>query len=409
MAISVLVVDDDDDKRAEIAASILEAAGENAAITEVSSTAEAAQHLRKTYFDLLVLDIAVPRLNGEDPDMHGGLRLLDEITQRSGFNVPAHIVGITAYDEVLADASAHLGSELWTVIYYDRAATEWTEQLKRRIRHLLRAKVSAQAADDHEFDLCIVTALQAPELSAVLSLDWKWSRLERVGYATIYHRGEYMRSDGRLCSVVAAHSSGMGMSPAAALTMKMGLTFKPRLIAMPGICAGDSKQVQIGDVVAANPVWDYGSGKHVITADGEHFQPAPYPITLKTRVRGVVERLQQKSDLLVAIHDGFAGSKPNSTLNLRIGPFASGASVVANAKIINDIQQQQHRKLMAIDMEAYGVLSAATELPAQQPDFLIIKAVSDFANDKKNDDAQDYAAHVSARILAALCMNFDLV
>ena len=68
----------------------------------------------------------------------------------------------------------------------------------------------------------------------------------------------------------------------------------------------------------------------------------------------------------------------------------------------------QNRKLLAVDMEAYGVASAATELPEPQPDFLMLKGVSDFADEEKNDAYREYAAYMSVQVLARLCIEDGL-
>ena len=73
-----------------------------------------------------------------------------------------------------------------------------------------------------------------------------------------------------------------------------------------------------------------------------------------------------------------------------------------------DEVREQNRKLLAIDMEAYGLASSATELPAPQPDFLVLKGVSDFADEAKGDAYREYAAFMSARFLAFLCTDAGL-
>ena len=51
---------------------------------------------------------------------------------------------------------------------------------------------------------------------------------------------------------------------------------------------------------------------------------------------------------------------------------ASGAAVVADKSVFIQIKSQQHRKLLGIDMEAYGVMSSAVELPAPAPECFVL-------------------------------------
>jgi nucleoside phosphorylase len=63
---------------------------------------------------------------------------------------------------------------------------------------------------------------------------------------------------------------------------------------------------------------------------------------------------------------------------------------------------QQHRKLLGIEMESYGVLAAAEESPRPQPIAFAIKSVCDFADLEKSDSFQHYAAYTSAEVLRRL-------
>lgn len=56
----------------------------------------------------------------------------------------------------------------------------------------------------------------------------------------------------------------MGMPAAASLAMKMIMTFRPAFVGMVGVAAGVKGRTNFGDVIAADPTWDYGSGKHAV-------------------------------------------------------------------------------------------------------------------------------------------------
>ena len=84
-----------------------------------------------------------------------------------------------------------------------------------------------------------------------------------------------------------------------------------------------------------------------------------------------------------------------------MGPLASGASVLAAKKQTEPIKMQ-HRKVIAIDMEAYAIFAAAEEAPLPQPKAFVLKSICDFADDEKDDLYQSYAAYTSANALRAL-------
>ena len=53
-------------------------------------------------------------------------------------------------------------------------------------------------------------------------------------------------------------------------------------------------------------------------------------------------------------------------------------------------------------MEAYAVMLAGTLSSMPQTTAIVMKAVSDFGDDQKNDNYQQYASYTSARVLQLL-------
>jgi nucleoside phosphorylase len=72
--------------------------------------------------------------------------------------------------------------------------------------------------------------------------------------------------------------------------------------------------------------------------------------------------------------------------------------VVSSRTVINRIVRQ-HRKLVGVDMEAYGVLLASELAPGPRPQAFCVKSISDFGDRKKGDAYQKYAAYTSASFL----------
>lgn len=109
-------------------------------------------------------------------------------------------------------------------------------------------------------DIAIITALGYPELDAVLKLPYNWQRKRFSDDPTGYNFG-VKNTDGVKLNVVAASSMRKGMSSSSALAMKMVERFKPKVLVMLGICAGVQGKVNIGDVIIADPTWDWGVEK----------------------------------------------------------------------------------------------------------------------------------------------------
>jgi nucleoside phosphorylase len=402
----IVITDDDGAKRAEIIRIVREAGGESVDIREAASLVGARRLLRAEQVDLLVLDIALPERDGGLPQLNGGISLLREVVASNRFKMPAQVIGLTALDEVYEGAVAEFGGELWSVLRYNRASSEWAEQLATKVRHLLRVNAIENGASS-DVDLGIVVALKSPELDAVLELPWHWKKADSKGDPTVYHIGEFKRRDGTTGRAVVARTGQMGMPAATALGMKLSINFRPRLLAMVGICAGSKDDTAIGDLVVANPTWDYGSGKYSTKGGKPIFEPAPYPLALSSRIRGIVEPFEGETEALAGLRRSFKGTAARHVPRLHIGPFASGSAVVARAAMMQEVQLQ-HRKLLAIDMEAYGVAIAAAESLLPVPEFLILKGVSDFADEDKGDSQREYAAFMSAQLLALLSTSHGL-
>jgi nucleoside phosphorylase len=405
MSLIALVVEDDKEKAAEVKKGLI-AAGFDSVI--ISGDAVSAKlQLRETFFHLVVLDIALPLRAGGDPTPRGGLDLLKELLERALYKQPRHFIGLTAHQDIFERAASEFGAEQWSAILYDRSSSAWLEQLQIKARHIAASEAADRQNTSFLSDICVITALDEPELQAVLALQWGWKAITSATDATTYYAGE-TKFSGTQRKIVAARASAMGIAPAAVLATKMLLEFRPRCVVMCGICAGVRSAAGIGDLLVANPSWDYGSGKHLLQDERSVFEPAPDPHGLSTRVRGLAEQLKANSAHLHRLREQFRGQKPNSVLELHIGPVASGAAVLANDKLLNEIKSQQNRKLLGIDMEGYGVMTAAAEVPAPRPEAVIIKAVSDYADSSKNDHFRHYAAYVSAGALRLLVEEYGL-
>ena len=84
-------------------------------------------------------------------------------------------------------------------------------------------------------------------------------------------------------------------------------------------------------------------------------------------------------------------------MNAHVGPIATGAVVLEDPSVVEMIQSQ-HRETLGIEMEAYGVALAANLSSLTPPKSIIMKSVCDFADPKKNNEWQDYAAYTSAQL-----------
>lgn len=394
----VLIVEDQSAKLARITAILREcglSVEHDVEYTGDVNTARSRMLLER--YDLLILDIALPHAADSVVRADAGLDLLDEVIKRPQYKTPQHILGLTGNTEALAIAREKFDEEMLTLAWYEPSQAEWGERLGRKVRQLISAE-RALRSDPVNFSsrIAIVCALE-DELDGLLRIrEWNWQVHEEPRDASIYHRGE-IEKNGRQHVVFAGAVSRMGMPAAAVLSTKMIHHFRPQYLAMTGVTAGMRDDTQLGDVIAADPCWDGGSGKWVNRGGVPHFLPAPHQITMATDLVYKLRRLKLDRALLDEIRSEWPAAQPQVPLSVHIGPVASGAAVLADGGT-RDRLRDQNRKLLGIEMETYGMYIAAAEATTPRPLPFSMKAVVDFADGAKDDRFREYSIYTSSQV-----------
>ncbi len=358
------------------------------------SAIEARSALKKTHFDLLVLDILIPNRATDVPTVEASMYLLDEIVEGDGLIKPVQVIGLTAYEDALERVSERFAERLWTILYADITSTAWLESLEKCVAYLKK-----QAADREQrrfdADLLLITALQKPEMTAVRRLKWNWEAEEPFDSTTFISRGRF-RSGGKDYGVVSACPSRVGMVSTAVLSAKLIAQLRPRVCAMVGICAGVRDKTKLGDILVADPTWDYQSGKRVKdVVSSTQFSMAPHQLALSEELRARADVLRPDHQTWAAIRSEWPTPPPHE-LRMLVGPVASGSAVLADGATVLEVQRQQ-RNLLGIEMELYGLFAAGATAGRPAPAVIGLKSVCDFADPDKADDMQEYAAFTSAR------------
>jgi len=403
MTAKVLIVDDDERKTRRLVNFFTETLGcDISDIQNVTDAVSAREILKTESYDLLLLDIVIPVRADGTPESSTGVGLLREIMQRDIYIKPKYVVGLTAYPEALEEASVTFSDYLWVILEYEIDSLSWQEPIRRLVSHIELSERANGKIETYSADICIVTALEDPELSALLRLNYDWATIEIPTDQSTYYQGIALTKEGNEVRVIAASALQMGMVSSAVLSTKMITSFRPRFLCMIGICAGIQGEVNLGDALVADPCWDFQSGK---IKEGK-FEISPYQISPHPAVKKRFLRIAKDREVLNRIKREWPSSSPQTELCIHIGPFVSGSSVVSDPSITEDVIASQHRKLIGLDMEAYGVFLASNEASLPQPFVFSVKSVCDFADENKNDDHQNYAAYTSSRIIAHWVENY---
>lgn len=393
---SILVVDDNTAKTNAYKAVFSQLDISDEQVTYAKSVIAAKRALSGTQFDILLLDLALPLRDDTAPIQNGGLELLHEIAaDRTMLKMPKYIFAVSEYDEAINELKANDDKFYFSSIKYDATSEDWKKRLSSYIDQISR--VHSEQSTTYEYDAAIICALRSPELDEVLALPFQWEVHAVLGDSTDYYVGTYKNK-----KLLCAAAYEMGMPAAAILATKIAFRFRPNYLIMTGIAAGvDREKLCYGDVMVADPCFDYGSGKRVFEGETSKFKPDYRQVRLNDQALQVIRRICNNSDLLQKVKESCPYNKPDNPLRMHIGPFASGAAVLADPTAVGDIVEH-NRKLLGFDMEAYGVILSGTIACNPKPLPIVMKSVSDFGDTEKSDDYQQYASYTSAQVLQCL-------
>ena len=243
------------------------------------------------------------------------------------------------------------------------------------------------AKNSFQTDVALLSVTTTEFRAVTYFHDWRAKIIP--GDDQIYDVATFER-DEKKRSLVHAKISEMGMTAAAATAMKVIFTFRPRYLIMVGIAAGVVKEhledQRYGDVVVPNVIWNYSAGKFVspemaqIQYGNMGFLPRS---TMETIPEEIMPYLRK------------AAESEENPCHVYIGPMACGSTVVANRELLDKQIYTQYQNTAGLDMESYAVVYAANHANDPRPIPIIAKSVCDFADSRKSDDYQRFAAYSS--------------
>ncbi len=395
----ILIVDDQANRYSRLMEALNETGVDRKSIDIAQSANQAREFLEANVYDLLILDILLPLWPESEADKQHSLDLLVELQETETLHKPGWIVGITA-DQAAAGAAGFAFEQwTWTIVEFSQSSDEWITRCLNCVRYIQERSLRSSSAEEYGVDLVIICALAEPELEEVLKLPWNWKSPRPLDGTQFVRDGHFFLGQ-RKVTVCACSASRMGMVSTALLSAKVIAELRPRLLAMCGICAGVKDKVNLGDVLLADPAWDFQSGKRVKDKENAAFSIAPHQLPVNVSIRSHIEQIKSDRDSLAKIALDFGSDGPG-TFRIVIGPVASGSAVLADGEVIQEIKQQQ-RELVGVEMEVYGMYAAAHSSCSPQPLAFALKSVCDFADPDKHNNAQRFAAYTSANVLRLL-------
>ncbi len=193
--------------------------------------------------------------------------------------------------------------------------------------------------------------------------------------------------------IVALSLSTMGNVGAAAGTQLVIDKWRPAYVILGGIAAGAAGgQLKLGDVVIAETVVGYEPGKY--DEQGLRRRPDVYRSVFALLATAKAVTAGEWAPFVPIGSPEVGAGAPES----HFGPVLSGEKVLADALVFDQLRRDWPTAV-GLEMEGLGVATAAHR---NGTGFLLVKGVSDFADNGKNDLWRDYAAHAAARFVGAV-------
>ena len=424
----ILIIDDNKLKRERVATMVAKTIDQRDAVIEQASSYETAlKQLEKSFFDLVILDILLPAADGV-PSQDSSRALIRQLNSGNALIPAMHIIGLTAYKNVAVEERSYFDQHLLSLEHYSEEDTLWADKIASRINYLLNAeRASLQFhAKNFGLDVFVMAARHQNEFLPVKSRLFKTSTTGKHPlWKDDLTTGKINLADGRSLDAALCCVNEMGMAPTAALASQAISIFRPRLIAMVGMCCGFSDDKcasprRMMDVIIAREVSCWEEGKYVELSNSDNeFRNRSKARMVDDLIRDDVERIVEQGEKTLTptlrrlvgkkayqdVREHFI-SRSNAEVvrevpEVKYAPIVSGSSVIADQKVVHEIIAR-HPSAIGLDMELFGLYAAADRAYGRRPSVLGIKGVADFGEASKDDAAQVQASKIAADVFKCI-------
>jgi nucleoside phosphorylase/tetratricopeptide (TPR) repeat protein len=202
---------------------------------------------------------------------------------------------------------------------------------------------------------------------------------------------------GRSLRVAVTMSPNMGATAAIETLTRLVEELTPACIAMCGVCAGRRGKIELGDVVAAERLFYYDTGKRLPHDTLQDLTTYPLRVDWKVALENMDAAARFRDAAWLDARPIAVDRAVAPPLRLQVAPLASGTQVVED-EAIWEVIARSVRTTLALDMEAAAVAELAHRC---RIDAVVMKGVMDFADHGRDDRHKAFAARASAECLLA--------
>ncbi|PRM95084.1 hypothetical protein CJ673_05885 [Aliarcobacter cryaerophilus] len=377
-------------------------------------------------YNLIFIDINMKESIHGNYDQSAGIKILNKIEQ--SYTHDYECILCTSINDMKDLLQPY--KEKYEILDYTYTHSD-NDILEDNIKTILieKSKKLGINLDSKQYDIAIITALQDEMTQVRNAFDiyetkiatsngrekYDWIDVTCTNETHIFKAMRIEKINGKSISLISASAVKMGMSNTAVLATKIILKYKPKVIVMLGICAGKEGDIELGDILIADRVFDYQAGKVKQKGKEEVFYPDPDMYSLNSTF---LAKFDDKKDAWTNDIANYWKKSTNDKTRIdpgvKIGLIGSGAAVMAKDNTFMDIEDH-NRKILGIDMEAFALFVAAEKtISINKPIPILIKSVQDFADKKKDGEEDDqkkdyyrqYGSFSSAIFFLNLCHEY---
>jgi|GEM_PF-2389004 len=438
--IRILIVEDVEEKARKIEESLRESGfhSENVTLSlaRADSFSSAQSVLEKQFFDIVILDLKIPVFRGGEPSLENS-KLLYEFIRDVAPSKPFFVLGLTSVPQQEVEASFQ-ETPNFSICRFE-SSNKWLEHLVDRIGFVIGAKsgLSDYLNNNYGVDAIIVTARKRNEFDPILStIEWVNDfNAPKAVLGEVHNRFGYVElAPGVEISLGIVCLDEMGLSHSAAVTANLVSTFRPKHLAMLGMCCGLKKIVQpgapekggtckLGDIVVARDTCCWDEGKYedddpnlVNSAffnnravnkspKAEYWRNVDRFLDANdTELAKIVKQLYEQEDLQSVRQRLIGGVQFDPSASIHWGTIVSGPCVIDSEEMITTIEQRFPRAI-GLEMEAHSIYSAVDCSIGVKPHVLVIKGVADFGDGTKAKPVQAMASAGSYLVYREILKN----
>jgi CheY-like chemotaxis protein/predicted RNA-binding protein with TRAM domain len=282
--------------------------------------------LERDDFDLIVVDLVVPRFGFDRDPENLTMEIIDAARDHNCRNFRVPIVALTQFDEAAESGFKELNQKDISVVTFSYDNDAWKTSLEDKVKKCTPFKT---------YDFVIVCAL-AKEVDGFIETG------HNVGAVQAVHGLECREINIGTNSGVIVCPPRMGLVSCAITTSRAIDLFSPRTVCMSGICAGISGKANIYDVVIPESCHQHDFGKWSVDGFVPEVNSVQIDHHVRLRIQEVLQDPAFKALVLKDIRPAKSEIPPEKEFldcNVFLAPASSGSAVVADAAMTDIIKE----------------------------------------------------------------------